>query len=106
MILAWLLTESAGKLPDGWASELRTLAAQAGTAEKDTALAQFTTALATIAADSAVVSHLRHILGLTACSYRSRAGMNSSWVRFLWREHQAARARLAWWLRWCSRWRW
>ncbi len=63
-ILAWLLTGTTGQLPDGWASELATLAARAGPAEKDTALAQFTTALATIAADSAAVSQLRHILGL------------------------------------------
>lgn len=64
MIAAWLLGGPAGTLPDGWAGELQALAAQADPDEKDTALAQFTTALASIPADSAVVSQLRHILGL------------------------------------------
>ena len=64
MILAWLLTGTTAQLPDGWASELATLAAQADPAEKDTALVQFAAALATIAADNAAVSQLRHILGL------------------------------------------
>lgn len=64
MILAWLLAGPAGVPPDGWASELKSLAAQADPAEKKTALAQFTTALASIRVDSAIASQLRHILGL------------------------------------------
>jgi hypothetical protein len=64
MILAWLLAEPASHLPKGWPSELQSLAAQADSDEKDTALAELTTALATIPADSAVVSQLRHILSL------------------------------------------
>ena len=48
MVLAWLLDGPAGQLPEGWASELRALAAQADPAEKDTALAQFHTALDSI----------------------------------------------------------
>jgi len=62
MILAWVLDGPAGQLPGGWASELRALADQADPAEKDTALAQFNTALATIPADSATAGQLRHIL--------------------------------------------
>jgi hypothetical protein len=64
MVLAWLLDEPAGPLPEDWASELRALAAQADPAEKDTALAQFTTALASIPADSAIGSELQRILSL------------------------------------------
>ena len=64
MILAWLLAGPAGPLPESWASQLRALAAQADPAEKDTALAQFNTALASIPADSAMASQLRRILSL------------------------------------------
>ena len=63
MILAWLMTGPAGQLPEGWAAPLRTLATQADPAEKDTALAQFDTALVSISADSTVASQLRHVLG-------------------------------------------
>ncbi len=64
MTLVWLLEGPAGQLPDGLASELRSLAAQADPAEKDTALAQFNAALASISTDSAMASQLRHILSL------------------------------------------
>ena len=63
-ILAWLLDRPSGPLPDSWASQLLALAAQADPAEKDTALAQFTAALASIPADSARASQLRRILSL------------------------------------------
>jgi hypothetical protein len=64
MVLAWLLDGPAGPLPESWASQLRALAAQADPAEKDTVLAQFHTALASIPADSTMASQLRGILSL------------------------------------------
>ena len=64
MTLVWLLEGPAGQLPDGLAGELRSLAAQADPAEKDTALAQFNAALASISTDSAIASQLRDILSL------------------------------------------
>jgi hypothetical protein len=63
-ILAWLLTGSAQSLPDGWASEIRGLMAQADAAEQDSALPEFNAALASIPADNIVVGQLRHILGI------------------------------------------
>jgi hypothetical protein len=63
-ILAWLLTGTGEQLPDQWASELATLAAEADPADKETSVVQFTTVLAAIAVDSTAVSQLRHILGL------------------------------------------
>ena len=63
-ILAWLLAGPAGPLPDSWASQLPALAAQADPAEKDTALAQFHAALASIPADGALTGQLRAILDL------------------------------------------
>jgi hypothetical protein len=41
LVLAWLMGESAGQLPDGWLRELQALAASASPTEKDTALVQF-----------------------------------------------------------------
>ena len=64
MILAWLLDEPAGQLPEDWASELPALATQADPAEKDTALAQFSAVLAGIPADETIAGQLRHILSL------------------------------------------
>jgi len=64
MIVAWLLTGPARQLPEDWASELPALAAQANPAEKDTALAQFSTTLDSIPADEAIVGQLRTILSL------------------------------------------
>jgi hypothetical protein len=64
MVLASLLDQPAGQLPDDWASQLQALAAQTDSADKDTALTQFTTELASITADSAVAGQLWHVLGL------------------------------------------
>ena len=57
MILAWLLAGPAGQLPEGWASELRTPGRPGGPDQKDTALAQFSTALDSIPADSAIAGN-------------------------------------------------
>ena len=65
MVLAWLMSSSAGQLPDGWASRLRTLATQADPAEQDTAFAQLDAVLASTPADNAVASQLRQLLGLS-----------------------------------------
>ena len=64
MILAWLLTGPADQIPEDWARQLAAMAAQADPAEKDTALAQFSTALDSIPADNAIAGQLRHILAL------------------------------------------
>jgi hypothetical protein len=40
------------------------------------------------------------------CIFRVYLGVHWTTGAFPLGEHQAARARLAWWLRWCSRWRW
>jgi hypothetical protein len=60
-ILAWLLAGPAGPLPESWASQLRVLAARVDPAEKDTVLAQFHTALASIPVGPAMASQLRDV---------------------------------------------
>jgi hypothetical protein len=64
MALAMLLTGPAARLPDGFASQLRALAAQADTVERDSATAEFETAIMSFPIDAVAADHLRWALGL------------------------------------------
>ena len=64
LVTAWLLDHPGSQLPEGWADRLQTLAVEADSAERETALAEFAAELATIPVDNATTDELLRVLNL------------------------------------------